>query len=146
MQIEKIKEKLNPLLSPHQLSIYSIKTKKEFGESILEILIDGEAVDTNLLESIHLKLLDELTDDELDPNYFLELSTVGIERPLNTPKDFEHAVSKYIYIESTKYQGNATLLSYQNDIIEIEINLKGRMKKLTINQTEVQFARLAVKF
>ncbi|MBE0700413.1 MAG: hypothetical protein IH571_01880 [Acholeplasmataceae bacterium] len=146
MKIEKIKEKLNPLLTPHDLSIYSMKTKREFGEQILEILIDGQGIHSDLLESIHLKLIDQLSDDELEPNFFLELSSVGVERPLVTQEDFHNAVGKYIYLESSEYKGNATLLSYESGVLELQVNEKGRIRKIKIEEKNARKTRLAVKF
>ena len=146
MNIENIKRKLNPILERESLKLYRIKQKKEFGENILEILIDGQRIDTSVLESIHLELYHQLTDDDIDPNYFLELSSVGIERPIQTEEDFLNAVGKYIYLETQHYQGNATLLEKNSDILKIEINLKGRMKKIEIRMSEIKNCRHAVKF
>jgi ribosome maturation factor RimP len=146
MNIEKIKEKLTPILDRSNLSIYSIRTKKEFGEKILEILIDVDTMDINELEKIHLEFQASLDDDDLDPDYFLELSSVGIERPLKTKEDCEKAVGKYIYLESPKYRGYGTLLSIENDIMTIEVNDMGRMKKIEITLGSAKKMRTAVKF
>jgi ribosome maturation factor RimP len=145
MNLQKMREKLIPILKRHDLEIYSIKTKKEFGEKIVEILIDTETMDINTLEKIHLEYIDLLTDDDLDPNYFLELSSVGLERPLKTREDLLKVMGKYIYLESNKYQGNGYIISFENDIIKLEINEKGRIRKIDINYDEARNMRTSVK-
>ena len=146
MNLEKIKEKLIPIIDKIGLSVYSIKTKREYGEKIVEILLDTESMDIDVLEKIHLEFIETLTDDDLDPDYFLELSSLGAERPLSTKEELSKAVSKYIYLESPKYKGNGTLISFENDIILLEINDKGRFKKIEIKFDDARKMRQAIKF
>lgn len=146
MNLEKIREKLIPILSKKEIEIYSIRTKREFGERIVEILLDVETMDINELEKIHLEFVETLTDDDLDPNYFLELSSLGPERPLNSKEDVSKAVTKYIYLETNKYKGYGTLLSFENDIMTVEINDKGRIRKLDISFDDARKMRTAIKF
>jgi ribosome maturation factor RimP len=146
MNLEKIREKLIPILEKSNLSIYSIKTKREFGEKILEILIDTEVMDIDELEKIHLEFQQTLTDDDLDPDYYLELSSLGAERPLNTKDELIKAINRYIYLESPKYRGYGTLLSVVDDTLTIEVNDKGRFKKIDIKLDDAKHARTAIKF
>ncbi len=145
MNLQKMREKLIPILKRNDLEIYSIKTKKEFGEMIVEILIDTDTMDINLLEKIHLEYAALLTDDDLDPNYFLELSSLGLERPLNSKEDLLKVIGKYVYLESSKYQGNGYIISFENDIIKLEINEKGRIRKIDINYDDARNMRTSVK-
>jgi ribosome maturation factor RimP len=145
MNLQKMREKLIPILKRYDLDIYSIKTKKEFGEKIVEILIDTDTMDINTLEKIHLEYVDLLTDDEMDPNYFLELSSVGLERPLKSREDIKKVIGRYIYLESNKYQGNGYIISFENDIIKLEINDKGRIRKIDINYDDARNMRTSVK-
>ena len=146
MNLEKIKEKLIPIIDKVGLSVYSIRTKREFGEKIVEILLDTETMDIDVLEKIHIEFVETLTDDDLDPSYFLELSSLGAERPLSTKEELLKAVSKYIYLESPKHKGNGTLISFDNDIIILEINDKGRFKKIEIKFDDAKKMRQAIKF
>ena len=146
MNLEKIKEKLIPIIDKVGLSVYSIKTKREYGEKIVEILLDTETMDIDVLEKIHIEFIETLSDDDLDPDYFLELSSLGAERPLSTKEELLKAVSKYIYLESPKYKGNGTLISFENDIILLEVNDKGRMKKIEIKFDDAKKMRQAIKF
>ncbi|MFA5470803.1 MAG: hypothetical protein WCZ00_00635 [Acholeplasmataceae bacterium] len=145
MNLEKMKQKLIPILKRYDLDIYSIRTKKEFGEKIVEILIDIDVMDINDLEKIHLEYVDLLTDEDMDPNYYLELSSLGAERPLKTKEEVLKAIGKYIYLESDKYNGNGYIISFENDIIKLEINDKGRIRKIDINYTDARHMRTSVK-
>jgi len=145
MNLQKMKEKLIPILKRYDLDIYSIRTKKEFGEKIVEILIDVDVMDINELEKIHMEYVDLLTDDDLDDDYFLELSSLGAERPLKTKEDIEKAIGKYIYLETDKYKGNGYIISFENDIIKLEINDKGRIRKIDIDYKDARHMRTSVK-
>jgi len=145
MNIQHIKETLSKILEPHRLGIYSVKTKKEFGRKILEILIDVESMDINQLEIIHLKLVEQMDENALDDDYYLELSSLGIERPLSNPDEIKNAIHRYIYLESKLYKGYGTLTDYQNDIVFVTVNQKGRIKTIEIQYHEIKNMRTAVK-
>jgi len=145
MNLQKMREKLIPILKRYDLDIYSIRTKKEFGEKIVEILIDVDVMDINELEKIHMEYVDLLTDDDLDDDYYLELSSLGAERPLKTKEEVEKAIGKYIYLETNKYKGNGYIISFENDIIKLEINDKGRIRKIDIDFKDARHMRTSVK-
>jgi ribosome maturation factor RimP len=145
MNIQKMKEKLIPILKRYDLDIYSIRTKKEFGEKIVEILIDVDVMDINELEEIHMEYVNLLTDEDLDDDYYLELSSLGAERPLKTKEEVEKAIGKYIYLETNKYKGNGYIISFENDIIKLEINDKGRIRKIDIDFNDARHMRTSVK-
>ncbi|MBN2300142.1 MAG: hypothetical protein JXC31_03020 [Acholeplasmataceae bacterium] len=146
MNLEILRKKLIPIISKSNLEIYSIKTKREFGEKIVEILLDTDSIDIDTLEKIHLEFIETLTDDDLDPDYFLELSSLGAERPLVTREELLKVVSSYIYLQSPQYKGTGTLVSFENDIIVLEINDKGRFKKIEIKFDDATKMRTAIKF
>jgi ribosome maturation factor RimP len=145
MNLQKMREKLIPILKRYDLDIYSIRTKKEFGEKIVEILIDVDVMDINELEKIHMEYVDLLTDEDLDDDYYLELSSLGAERPLKTKEEVEKAIGKYIYLETNKYKGNGYIISFENDIIKLEINDKGRIRKIDIDFKDARHMRTSVK-
>lgn len=145
MNFKKLEEKLNPILEKHHLTIYSIRTKKEFGEKIVEILLDTETMNINDLEAIHLEFVAQLDDDDIDPDYYLELSSLGAERPLKTAEEVEKAIDKYVYLEADAYRGVGFLRAFNEDMIELEINQKGRIRKIQIPYATVRNMRTSVK-
>jgi ribosome maturation factor RimP len=102
-------------------------------------------MDINELEKIHMEYVDLLTDEDLDDDYYLELSSLGAERPLKTKEEVEKAIGKYIYLETNKYKGNGYIISFENDIIKLEINDKGRIRKIDIDFKDARHMRTSVK-
>src|SRR5690554_6282466 len=144
MNINLIKQKVEPILDKHDLIIYDILEEKMGKEKILTILIDG-TLDHSELEKIHMEVLDEINDD-LDDDYYLQLSTVGIEKPLRNLEEVTQHKGGYVYIESDPYTGNATLNDVIDDTLMISFFIKGRPKKLEIKYENIRFIRQAVKF
>jgi len=146
MNFEKLKEKLNPILAKSNLSVYSIRMKREFGEKIVEILIDTETMPIDDLEKIHLEFQATLTDDDLDPDCYLELSSLGLERPLKTKEDVLKVIGRYIYLESPKYRGYGTLMAFEGDLMTLEVSEKGKLKQINISFDDARKMRTAIKF
>lgn len=146
MNIKKIEINAKTIIENKGFKLFSIRTKKEFGEDVLEILVDGEKLDSDILESINLELVSSLGDDDLLDHYFLEVSSVGIERPIRNLEEMVKAIDQFIYLEAKAYQGNATLLEITDQQLKLQINIKGKIKKITVPYDEVTLARYAVKF
>ena len=49
-------------------------------------------------------------------------------------------------IEKKEYIKESTYANYSNNVLEIEYNNKGQIKKLSINKEEIKLIRLAIKF
>ncbi len=145
MKLKILKEKLLPILVPYNLDVYSIKLKKEHGEKVVEILLDTEMIDVLDLEKIHRAYLDILDDDDLDDDCYLELSSLGLERPIESLDELKKAIGKYVYVELPKFHGNATIISLDGDIMKLEINDKGRFRKIDAKWAEAHHMRYAVK-
>lgn len=116
---------------------------------ILEILADKEfglemddAVKLN--ELISAKLDEE---DFIEEEYFLEVSSVGAERKLKTDKEKEAAIGRYVTVVLTNQTTFTGILDViNNDIVEIRINQKGRIKRKELPQNEVEYIHLAIRF
>ncbi len=146
MDLKKLEIIIVDILNQHQLSLYSLKTKKEFGEMILEILVDGADLSSDHLGLVNGALSAVLTEDIFDPNYYLEVSSPGAERPLRNEAEVAKAVGKYVHIEKPELNSDGYLLDFKDGIITFQINLKGRLKKLEIPYITVKSMRLAIKF
>lgn len=137
MRIEVVKQKLEDILTSYPLEISSVKTKKEFGEKILEILLKGKDITTDLLEEIHRKLFDVLSDGDIDDDYFLELSSVGAEYLLNSLEEVKEHINSFVYAETSKEKILGTILSVEDKTITIEYNNKGQFRKIKIEYDDV---------
>lgn len=147
MNLDNLKTKLMPFLKPYDLEIYSIRLKREYGEKIVEILLDVDVMDINDLEKIHMAYVESLEDQDLDDDYYLELSSLGAERPLDHIDQLIKQIDKYIYFETNKMQTIAKLLKVdkENETFLVEVNMKGQFRKFEIKYSEARKLRAAVK-
>lgn len=145
MNTKTVEQLVKPILQQNNLELYSVKTKREYGEEILEILIDAESISHEVLEPIHLEILDVI-NDLLPDHYLLEVSTVGLERPLNTLAEVMDQIGKYVYIKAPNFEGDATLVSVTDDNLEVSLFVKGKPTKLKLSYNTITSIRKAIKF
>ena len=141
-----------------ELELIDVEWVNEFGTNILRITADSKEslnIDqaTLLNEAISLKL-DEL--DLIEDEYMLEVSSPGIERELKTDEDINNNINNYVHIDFLKHflitQKNKVLYvegylrDFSNNVLEIEYNNRGQIKKLLINKDEIKLIRQAIKF
>lgn len=139
-------EKLN-------LKIVEIEYIKENNIKILRVIaIDEETLDIDQATDLNNLISEELDkEDFIDEEYYLEVSSPGIERQLKTDEEIREAKDKYICISTyVKVEGlkeiYGYLREYQDKIIKIETNIKGRIKMIEIPFDQISKVRLAVKF
>ena len=124
------------------------------GDYVLSIFVDKpEGItlnDTADLTEIISPLLDQIKPDPFPEQYFLEVTSPGLERPLKTKEALGGAVGKYINISLYKavekqkvFEGN--LVGFEEDVLTIEYMDKTRKKTVEIPYNLVSKARLAVK-
>lgn len=84
-------------------SVLSITFNSTKEGKILKIVIDGEDTNLEVCATIS-RLLSEWLDEHAREipvvDYFLEVSSPGIDKPLKTLKDFEKLLGKLLYIET----------------------------------------------
>lgn len=140
------------------LKICSVNWVNEYQTLILRIIADSKEgltieQSTNLNQAISDKL-DEL--DMIEEEYMLEVSSPGLERELENDEDILKSIDQYIYLETKEHialtpkskikELYGYLRGYANNILEIEYNNKGQLKKLKIEKQNIKFIRLAIKF
>ncbi len=147
LDVKKVEELIMPYLKEHDLALYEVKWVKEFGFQILRVLVDkkgGIDVDTLALVNDYLSAKLDAYESEL-PDYMLEVSSPGAEKELRNKEEILDAVGEYVNIKTKDMTYEGYLLSYENDTLIVEINIKGRMKKVSILETDIKKIRLAVK-
>ncbi|MGT2800755.1 ribosome maturation factor RimP [Streptococcus sp. zg-86] len=144
-------------ITPHIVAPYElvdVEYGKMGGDYVLSIFVDKEGGislnDTAELSEVISPLLDQIQPDPFPEQYMLEVTSPGLERPLKNAESVEKAVGQYIHvklyqaIEKNKvFEG--TLLSFENQELQIEYMDKTRKKQVTIPYQTVAKARLAVK-
>lgn len=150
---EIVEEIVAPILNDLNLELVDIEYVKEGKDYFLRVFIDSEGgVDIEDCGTVSEKLSVKL--DEIDPipfNYFLEVSSPGVERPLKKEADFQKAIGKQVYIKTyepidgeKEFEGE--LSSFDNNVVTIVIKIKTRTKPIDIPYEKVASARLAVTF
>lgn len=117
-------------------------------------------IDIDVVSEISERAID-LVNDYIPDGYYLEISSLGIERELITIDDYNRALSeeKYIYVKTyqkIKYTKNKNsdgekefygyLKSFNDEEIEITTMIKAREYTITIPKSLIALIRLAVKF
>lgn len=154
--INKIKELSLPIVLSHQKELVDVVLRKEFGVSIISVIIDDLetfSMDIDEVAEINTSILD-LVNDYIPDGYYLEVTTPGIERELKTDIDFKRAIGKYIYIKTYQKIDEAFGLKEINgDLIEVNeneyvVNVVHMTRKKVVNipKTAVAKIRLAVDF
>ncbi len=151
---EQIEEITKPITDELNLELVDVEFVKEGRSWFLRVYVDNPDapidIDQCALVSERLsEILDEL--DPIEQNYFLEVSSPGAERPLKKEKDFENAISKFIYIktyepilDAKEFEGY--LQSYTDEEVQIEIKIKTRRKTIVIPRQKIAVIRLAIDF
>ena len=146
---EAAKEILKPFVEERNLVLFDSELVKEDGNLILRVTIDNPDglidLDTLALANEYLSERIDKYDDNM-PEYYVEVSSPGAERPLRNDEEIEKSINKYIHVELENMIYEGFLLEASSDKIVVRINIKGRFKNLEINKSEIKLIRLAVKF
>ncbi|MBM7643735.1 ribosome maturation factor RimP [Streptococcus loxodontisalivarius] len=148
-----VTELVTPLIT-EPFELVDVEYEKMGGDYVLSVLVDkpeGITVeDTAELTDIISPALDTIKPDPFPEQYFLEVSSPGLERPLKTAESLENAVGKYINVSLYKaidkikvFQGD--LVSFDGETLVIDYLDKTRHKTVEIPYQTVAKARLAVK-
>lgn len=145
-----IEELVLPITNEHNIEIVDVEYVKEAGEYYLRIFIDKDGgVSLNDCEVITRAINPIL--DEKDPikeNYFLEVSSPGLDRPLKKEKDFVRYAGRDVEVKL--YKPINGLKHFEAQLVEL---IDNKIVKLIVDKEEMEFdkkdialIRLAIKF
>ena len=152
----KIKELSLDIVNKHQKELVDVKVRKEFGTNIISIVIDDPetfSLDIDEVASINSEILDKV-NDLIPDGYYLEVTSLGIERELLTEKDIQKAINKFVYLKTYQKMENVYnlkeisgyLREANEEEFKLEIFLNQREKVVVIPRAAVAKIRLAVDF
>lgn len=152
MDVQLIKNALEPVIVKDGYLLSSIKIERQGKDTYLRIEIDAEgrfiSLDEIILMSEKLSvLLDSIVED--DTPYILDCSSAGAEKKLNIDKlapYLNHYVR--VILKDPKKGVNALEGYLENESIDsltIRVNYKGRIKSETILKTNIKQVNLAIK-
>ncbi len=154
--LESIKQVALNIVQKHQKELVDVKVRKEFGTNIISVIVDDIetfSLDIDEVALINTELLDEV-NDLIPDGYYLEVTTLGIERELVTEKDIQKAINQFVHIKT--YQKVATaynlkeidgyLKEANDEEFTLEVFLNNREKMVVIPRVVVAKIRLAIDF
>ncbi|EGT4776942.1 ribosome maturation factor RimP [Clostridioides difficile] len=145
-----IEEIVTKITDEHGFEMVDVEYVKEAGEYYLRVYIDKEeGISLNECELVSRELSPIL--DEKDPikeNYFLEVSSPGLDRALKKDRDFVRYQGRDVDLKLYKplngckqFEGELVVLTEDNNI---KIIANG--KEMEFNRKDVAIVRLAIKF
>ena len=138
------------------LEIVEVDYVLENGIRILRVLAEQEGdadIDVfgelNRLISDRIDLIPE--KDFIEEEYYLEVSSVGIEKELKTDEDILKNIGKYVYVKTyEKVDGikevYGDLIDYKDGLVTIKYLVKTVRKQVVIQKDKISKIRLAVRF
>lgn len=145
MNTDKIKKEIEGFLSSKGIKLFDLQYSKK--DQTLTVLLD-EKLSMDELEEVSneiSQLLDKYEDEFVD-NYFLDVSTVGAERPIRNKEELKDAVGEYIYVKVKGNEYYGTLHSFENETLTLKVKDKTREKDVLIEYPQIKKVRYAVKF
>jgi len=157
---EQIINLVNPVLEKHHLKIYEVNNHSEFGDDILQILVEDKTDSKKLLDLDFLVKVSEEVSHKLDEidhlissNYLLEVASAGIEKTIRSEAELKQAVGDYVFVELKKEMNkikefSGTVESYADESGKFFFTyfVKGQRKKINLTFAEIKLVRYAVKF
>lgn len=128
---EFVKVSLRDVLKENDMYIWDIAYVKEGRDYFLRVYIDNNQSqkyvsidDCQLVSEVLSTKLDEV--DIIDRNYFLEISSAGMDRQLSKPEHFDRCMGKNVDIKLYKAQDGlkeftAKLSGFDDEIIKVEM-------------------------
>ena len=127
---EKVEKLLQPIIEKNGYDLYDVEYTKEGKNFFLRIFIDKpEGIDLNDCEKVNDAITDILDEaNYIKEQYFLEVSSPGIERILRKDKHLEQNIGNEVLIKLFKkddkgkkeYQGILKKHTSEKIIVEIE--------------------------
>ena len=145
-----IEELVSPIVDDKGFEIVDIEYVKEAGEYYLRIFLDKEGgISLNDCEAVSRELSEILdVKDPIKDNYFLEVSSPGLDRPLKKDKDFVRYQGRDVEIKlykplngSKQFEGELVGLNEDKNIVVIIDD-----NEVEFNKKDVALVRLAIKF
>ena len=153
--VEIVTDLVTPILEDYQFDLVDIEYVKEGKNWFLRVFIDKDGgIDINecaLVSEALGEKLDTIEPDPIPQAYFLEVSSLGAERPLKKEEDYVNAIDDYINISfyqavegEKQYQG--FLKEVTPETLTLLVKIKTQEKEMTFDRKNIAKARLAIQF
>ena len=152
--LDKIKIMIEPILKNNNVYLDDLEYVQDHGEWYLRIFVEKNDgfldMDTCVAvsEAISQKMDEE---DPIKGEYYLEVSSPGVEKPLKTFEQVKSSLGKYVYAKfynpvAGLDEIEGFIKTIEDETIEFEYLVKNIKKRIKIDYSNIKFIRLAVKF
>ena len=146
---KKVAELAKPIAQSFKVNIWDVEYKKEGADFYLRIFIDKEGgVDIDDCEKVS-RALDSVLDEKdfISQNYYLEVSSPGIERELKTPEHFEQYIGNEVSVSLYKpFEGGKSYKGILQEQKDGNIYIKIDDRIVCFEKSNVAKVKLSVEF
>ena len=148
--VARVEEMVTAITDEKGFETVDVEYVKEAGQFYLRVYIDKEGgISLNECEEVSRELIPKLDENDfIEENYYLEVSSPGIDRALKRDKEFvkykgrDVEIKLYKAIDGVKqFEGELVGLDEENNIVVIINN-----EEVKFNRKDVAIIRLAIKF
>ena len=148
--VARVEEMVTAITDEKGFETVDVEYVKEAGQFYLRVYIDKEGgISLNECEEVSRELSPKLDENDfIEENYYLEVSSPGIDRALKRDKEFvkykgrDVEIKLYKAIDGVKqFEGELVGLDEENNIVVIINNEEEKF-----NRKDVAIIRLAIKF
>lgn len=154
--LQSVESILEGFLKENQLMLYDLELVKEGRDRILRVFIDKEwkdsgeekFVSTDDCELVSRFLSDGLDEEDfIEENYYLEVSSPGMERQLKKDRDFERYMGRLVDVKlysgvNGKKLHTGNLKSYEDGSVTVEVD----GEELKFTKEQIAKVNLAIVF
>lgn len=148
--VDRVEKMVTAITDEKGYETVDVEYVKEAGQFYLRVVVDKEGgISLNECEEVSRELSPKLDENDfIEENYYLEVSSPGIDRALKRDKEFvkykgrDVEIKLYKAIDSVKqFEGELVGLDEENNIVVIINN-----EEMKFNRKDVAIIRLAIKF
>ena len=148
--VARVEEMVTAITDEKGYETVDVEYVKEAGQFYLRVIVDKEGgISLNECEEVSRELSPKLDENDfIEENYYLEVSSPGIDRALKRDKEFvkykgrDVEIKLYKAIDGVKqFEGELVGLDEENNIVVIINN-----EEVKFNRKDVAIIRLAIKF
>ena len=148
--VARVEEMVTAITDEKGFETVDVEYVKEAGQFYLRVVVDKEGgISLNECEEVSRELSPKLDENDfIEENYYLEVSSPGIDRALKRDKEFvkykgrDVEIKLYKAIDGVKqFEGELVGLDEENNIVVIINN-----EEMKFNRKDVAIIRLAIKF
>lgn len=148
--VDRVEKMVTAITDEKAYEMVDVEYVKEAGQFYLRVVVDKEGgISLNECEEVSRELSPKLDENDfIKENYYLEVSSPGIDRALKRDKEFvkykgrDVEIKLYKAIDGVKqFEGELVGLDEENNIVVIINN-----EEMKFNRKDVAIIRLAIKF